>query len=64
MNKRLYRIIFNKKRNMQMVVADISKTANGQAKTTTDTQQTAIESIFATLKPISLFVSISLGLSR
>ncbi|OCL25087.1 hemagglutinin repeat-containing protein, partial [Gilliamella sp. wkB171] len=61
MNKRLYRVIFNKKRNMQMVVADISKTANGQAKTTTDTQQTAIESIFATLKPISLFVSISLG---
>ncbi|WP_218057482.1 ESPR-type extended signal peptide-containing protein, partial [Gilliamella apicola] len=29
MNKKLYRVIFNKKRNMQMVVADIAKTPIG-----------------------------------
>ncbi|WP_430876188.1 ESPR domain-containing protein, partial [Gilliamella sp. G0441] len=40
MNKYLYRVIFNKKRGMQMVVADIAKTPTGHEKSTSGLGQT------------------------
>ena len=61
MNKKLYRVIFNKKRGLQMVVAEMAKTSGGKEKTATDEKLPAIKSLFYTLKPITLFVSLSLG---
>ena len=61
MNKKLYRVIFNKKRGLQMVVAEIAKTSGGKEKTATDEKVPALKSLFYTLKPITLFVSLSLG---
>ncbi|OCG25431.1 hypothetical protein A9G11_02375, partial [Gilliamella sp. wkB108] len=61
MNKHLYRVIFNKKRGIQMVVADIAKTPTGSEQTSTNGGQSHQKTILAKLKPISLFISISLS---
>ena len=61
MNKHFYRVIFNKKRNIQMAVADIAKTPSVVEKTTKSASYTLRENLFVTLKPITLFISISLG---
>ncbi len=61
MNKDLYRVIFNKKRGMQMVVADIAKTPTGHEKSTSGLGQTLSKSVLATLKPVTLLMSISFG---
>ncbi|MWP28784.1 two-partner secretion domain-containing protein, partial [Gilliamella sp. Pra-s54] len=61
MNKRLYRVIFNKKRGMQMVVADIAKTPIGSEQTSSAREQASLKSLFVKLKPITFFMSISLG---
>ncbi|QYN44950.1 filamentous hemagglutinin N-terminal domain-containing protein [Gilliamella sp. ESL0441] len=61
MNKYLYRVIFNKKRGIQMVVADIAKTPTGHEKSTSGLGQTLSKSVLATLKPVTLLMSISFG---
>ena len=61
MNKNLYRVIFNKKRGMQMVVAEIATTSKGHQKAATDEKPLTVKARFSTLKPITLFVSLSLG---
>ncbi|WP_176700665.1 two-partner secretion domain-containing protein, partial [Gilliamella sp. WF3-4] len=61
MNKKLYRVIFNKKRNMQMVVADIAKTPIGGEKSNSTSSLTALKSLFANLSPITFLISVSLG---
>ncbi|MCX8590652.1 hemagglutinin repeat-containing protein, partial [Gilliamella sp. B3825] len=61
MNKDLYRVIFNKKRGMQMVVADIAKTHTGHEKSTSGLGQTSSKSVLATLKLVTLLMSISFG---
>ena len=61
MNKNLYRVIFNKKRGMQMVVAEIATTSKGHQKAATDEKPLTVKGRFSTLKPITLFVSLSLG---
>ena len=61
MNKNLYRVIFNKKRGMQMVVAEIATTSKGHQKAATDEKPLMVKARFSTLKPITLFVSLSLG---
>lgn len=61
MNKHLYRVIFNKKRGIQMVVADIAKTPNGSGQRDKREENTPQKSLFAMLKPITLFISISLS---
>ena len=61
MNKKLYRVIFNKKRGMEMVVADIAKTPIGSEQTSSTREQASFKSLFAKLRPITFLVSISLG---
>ncbi|OCG53942.1 two-partner secretion domain-containing protein, partial [Gilliamella sp. Bim3-2] len=61
MNKKLYRVIFNKKRGMQMVVADITKTPIGSEQTSSTREPASFKSLFAKLRPITFLVSISLG---
>ncbi|NUF50729.1 two-partner secretion domain-containing protein, partial [Gilliamella sp. ESL0250] len=61
MNRHLYRVIFNKKRGMQMVVADIAKTPIGSEQTSSTEKQSSLKSLFVTLRPITFLISISLG---
>ena len=53
MNKNLYRVIFNKKRGMQMVVAEIATTSKGHQKTATDEKPLTVKARFSTLKTIT-----------
>ncbi|VEJ55664.1 hemagglutinin repeat-containing protein [Pragia fontium] len=60
MNKNLYRIIFNKARGMLMVVPEIAGShTSGQASSGTGH---TLSQLIATIKPISLFTGMALGL--
>ncbi|OCG24868.1 hypothetical protein A9G22_03290, partial [Gilliamella sp. App2-1] len=61
MNKNLYRVIFNKKRRMQMVVAEIAKTPIGSGQTPSAPKSMLLKSLFVNLRPLNFFISISLG---